>query len=165
MLGGNGFGYMPGQGGLERMPHAGRCVIGDDVDIGSNSCIDRGSIDDTVVGDGTKIDNLVQIGHNVRLGRRCLVMAQVGIAGSARIGDGVMLAGQVGVVGASQRSATEPASRRSPAWGTIFRAARTTAGRRPGPTGSGCAPTPCSTGWRPIAKEMEALVRERKTHA
>src|SRR5207342_1648567 len=58
VLGGTGFGYAPGQGGLERLQHAGRCIIGDDVDIGSNSCIDRGSVDDLVVGDATKIDNL-----------------------------------------------------------------------------------------------------------
>ena len=75
------------------------CIINDDVEIGANSCIDRGSIDDTVIGAGTKIDNLVQIGHNVQVGRLCLLMSQVGIAGSAHIEDGVILAGQVGVAG------------------------------------------------------------------
>jgi UDP-3-O-[3-hydroxymyristoyl] glucosamine N-acyltransferase len=69
------------------------------VEIGANSTIDRGSIDDTVIGDGTKIDNLVHVAHNVRIGRLCLLMAQVGIAGSAHIEDGVILAGQAGVGG------------------------------------------------------------------
>jgi UDP-3-O-[3-hydroxymyristoyl] glucosamine N-acyltransferase len=74
-------------------------VIEDDVEIGANTTIDRGSIDDTVIGAGTKIDNLVHVGHNVRVGRLCLIMAQVGIAGSVRIGDGVVLAGQAGIGG------------------------------------------------------------------
>jgi UDP-3-O-[3-hydroxymyristoyl] glucosamine N-acyltransferase len=82
-----------------KIPHVGRCIIGDDVEIGANTTIDRGSIDDTVIGAGTKIDNLVQVAHNVRIGRLCLIMAQVGIAGSARLEDGCILAGQVGVVG------------------------------------------------------------------
>jgi UDP-3-O-[3-hydroxymyristoyl] glucosamine N-acyltransferase len=99
VLGTTGFGYVSGPDGHDRIPHVGACLIGDDVDIGANTCIDRGSLDDTVIGDGTKIDNLVQIGHNVRIGRRCLLMAGVGVAGSTRIGDGVVLAGQVGVAG------------------------------------------------------------------
>jgi UDP-3-O-[3-hydroxymyristoyl] glucosamine N-acyltransferase len=71
--------------------------VGDDVEIGANSCIDRGTIRDTVIGDGTKLDNLVQIGHNVVVGRDCLFAGQVGVAGSTRIGDHVVLGGQVGV--------------------------------------------------------------------
>jgi len=98
-LGTDGFGYVPGSDGAahQKIPHVGRCVIGDDVEIGANSCVDRGSVDDTVVGPGTKIDNLVHVAHNVRIGARCLIMAQVGIAGSTRIEDDVILAGQVGV--------------------------------------------------------------------
>lgn len=99
VLGSDGFGYVPGKGGLEKIPHVGRCVIGDDVEIGANTTIDRGSVDDTVVGPGTKIDNLVQIGHNCRIGARCVIMAQVGIAGSTRLEDDVVLAGQVGLAG------------------------------------------------------------------
>lgn len=95
----DGFGYVFRDGVHARIPHVGRCIIHDDVDIGANSTLDRGSVDDTVIGPGTRIDNLVQVGHNVRIGARCLVMAQVGIAGSAHIGDGVILAGQVGVAG------------------------------------------------------------------
>ena len=99
VLGSDGFGYVPGRAGHEKIPHVGRCVIGDDVEIGANTTIDRGSVDDTVVGAGTKIDNLVQIGHNCRVGERCLIMAQVGLAGSTRVEDDVILAGQVGVKG------------------------------------------------------------------
>ena len=98
-IGSDGFGYVQAGGAHQKIPHVGRCVIEDDVEIGANTTIDRGSIDDTVVGRGTKIDNLVQIGHNVRIGKLCIIMAQVGIAGSSRIGDGVVLAGQAGISG------------------------------------------------------------------
>jgi UDP-3-O-[3-hydroxymyristoyl] glucosamine N-acyltransferase len=98
-VGSDGFGYVFTGGEHSKIPHVGRCVIGNDVEIGANTTLDRGSIDDTMVGDGTKIDNLVQIGHNVQIGSRCLIMAQVGIAGSARIGDGCVLAGQAGLGG------------------------------------------------------------------
>ena len=97
VVGGPGFGYLSGATGHTRIPHVGGCILEDDVEIGSNSCIDRGSVDDTVIGSGTKIDNLVHVGHNVRIGRGCLLMAGVGIAGSTRIGDDVILAGHVGV--------------------------------------------------------------------
>lgn len=98
-IGSDGFGYVFRDGAHQPIPHVGRCVIGDDVDVGANSTIDRGSVDDTVIGAGTKIDNLVQIGHNVRIGRLCLIMAQVGIAGSVHIEDGVIMAGQSGSAG------------------------------------------------------------------
>jgi UDP-3-O-[3-hydroxymyristoyl] glucosamine N-acyltransferase len=98
-LGADGFGYIYREGRHQKIPHVGRCIVEDDVEIGANTTIDRGSIDDTVIGAGTKIDNLVHVGHNVRVGRLCLIMAQVGIAGSARVEDGCILAGQVGVGG------------------------------------------------------------------
>jgi UDP-3-O-[3-hydroxymyristoyl] glucosamine N-acyltransferase len=98
-IGSDGFGYVQRDGQHLKIPHVGRCIIEDDVEIGANTTIDRGSIDDTVVGAGTKVDNLVQIAHNVRIGRMCLIMAQVGIAGSVRVEDGAMLLGQVGVSG------------------------------------------------------------------
>ncbi|HKG95431.1 MAG TPA: UDP-3-O-(3-hydroxymyristoyl)glucosamine N-acyltransferase [Gemmatimonadaceae bacterium] len=98
-LGGDGFGYVFRDGRHDKIPHVGRCIVEDDVEIGANTTIDRGSIDDTVIGAGTKIDNLVHVGHNVRIGRLCLLMAQVGIAGSARIEDGCILAGQAGLGG------------------------------------------------------------------
>ena len=98
-LGSDGFGYIPGRGGElpRKIPQIGRCIIGDDVEIGANTTVDRGSVDDTVIGPGTKIDNLVQVAHNVRIGARCLIAAMVGIAGSSHVGDDVFLAGQVGV--------------------------------------------------------------------
>jgi UDP-3-O-[3-hydroxymyristoyl] glucosamine N-acyltransferase len=99
VLGSDGFGYIPGRDGEphRKIPHVGRCLIGDDVEIGANTCIDRGSVDDTVIGSGTKIDNLVHIAHNVRIGARCLIMAQAGIAGSCQVEDDVIIAGQAGV--------------------------------------------------------------------
>lgn len=98
-LGGDGFGFLPGRDGAQhrKIPHVGRCVIGDDVEIGTNTCVDRGSVDDTVIDDGTKIDNLVHIAHNVHVGKRCLIMALAGIAGSSHIEDDVIIAGQVGI--------------------------------------------------------------------
>ncbi|HUF65759.1 MAG TPA: UDP-3-O-(3-hydroxymyristoyl)glucosamine N-acyltransferase [Gemmatimonadaceae bacterium] len=98
-VGSDGFGYVFRDGQHARVPHVGRCIIGDDVDIGANTTIDRGSLDDTVIGAGTKIDNLVQIGHNVKVGRLCLLIAQVGISGSTHIEDGVVVAGQAGIGG------------------------------------------------------------------
>jgi UDP-3-O-[3-hydroxymyristoyl] glucosamine N-acyltransferase len=83
---------------LTKIPHIGTVRIEDDVEIGANCCIDRAKTAATVIGSGTKIDNLVHIAHNVRVGRSCLLISQVGIAGSSTLGDGVVLAGQVGVV-------------------------------------------------------------------
>jgi UDP-3-O-[3-hydroxymyristoyl] glucosamine N-acyltransferase len=98
-IGSDGFGYVYKDGRHEKIPHVGRCIVEDDVEIGAGTTIDRGSIDDTVIGAGTKIDNLVHVAHNVRIGRLCLIAAQVGISGSARIEDGVVLGGQVGLQG------------------------------------------------------------------
>ncbi|HMJ18633.1 MAG TPA: UDP-3-O-(3-hydroxymyristoyl)glucosamine N-acyltransferase [Gemmatimonadaceae bacterium] len=98
-IGCDGFGYVFRDGAHQKIQHVGRCIIGDDVEIGANTTIDRGSIDDTVIGNGTKIDNLVHIAHNVRIGEKCLLMAQVGIAGSVIVGDGAILAGQAGISG------------------------------------------------------------------
>lgn len=98
-IGSDGFGYVFRDGAHQKIPHVGRCVVSDDVEIGANTTIDRGSIDDTIIGPGTKIDNLVHVGHNVRIGALCLIMAQVGIAGSTHVEDGAILAGQVGLAG------------------------------------------------------------------
>ena len=99
VLGGAGFGYISDREGHVRIPHVGGCVLGDEVEIGSNSCVDRGSIDDTVIGPGTKLDNHVHVGHNAHLGARCLVMGGAVIAGSAELGDGVIVAGHAGIAG------------------------------------------------------------------
>ena len=97
VIGGPGFGFAAGPAGVTRIPQIGRVVLGDRVEIGANTAIDRGAVGDTIIGDGTKIDNLVQIGHNVRLGRDCLLAAQVGIAGSTKVGDRVMFGGKAGI--------------------------------------------------------------------
>lgn len=96
-IGYDGFGFQLINGQHHRIPQLGRVIIGNDVEIGANSCIDRGALDDTVIGDGTRIDNLVQIAHNDKLGRGCVVVAQVGIAGSCNLGNYVVLGGQVGL--------------------------------------------------------------------
>ncbi len=98
-LGQDGFGFAMGPSGHQKMPQIGRVIIQDDVEIGAGTCIDRGANRDTIVGEGTKIDNLVQIGHNVVIGRHCVIVAQTGISGSAILDDFVVLGGQVGVVG------------------------------------------------------------------
>jgi UDP-3-O-[3-hydroxymyristoyl] glucosamine N-acyltransferase len=98
-IGQAGFGFAPDREGPVKVPQLGRVVIGDDVDIGANTTIDRGSGHDTVIGPGTMIDNLVQIGHNVVLGRGCILAGQVGISGSTRLGDFVMAGGQAGLAG------------------------------------------------------------------
>jgi len=98
-VGVDGFGYVLHQSQHKKVPQVGRCVLEDDVEVGANVCIDRGSVGETRVGAGTKIDNLVHIAHNVSIGKGCIIVAQVGIAGSTTLGNGVALAGQVGIVG------------------------------------------------------------------
>jgi UDP-3-O-[3-hydroxymyristoyl] glucosamine N-acyltransferase len=98
-IGQDGFGFAMGRAGHQKVPQIGRVIVQDDVEIGANATIDRGALRDTVIGEGTKIDNLVQIGHNVVVGRHCIIVAQTGISGSAELGDFVALGGQVGVVG------------------------------------------------------------------
>lgn len=99
VLGSDGFGFAPGPDGLRKIPQIGVVRVGDDVEIGANTTIDRAVLEATAVGSGTKIDNLVQIGHNVHVGRHCILVGQVGISGSTKVGDNVTMAGQVGVSG------------------------------------------------------------------
>ncbi len=98
-IGQDGFGFALGPNGHLKVPQIGRVIIQDNVEIGANSSIDRGSLKDTVIGEGSKIDNLVQIGHNVVLGRHCVIVAQVGISGSTELGDFVVMGGHSGAVG------------------------------------------------------------------
>ena len=98
-VGQDGFGFAPGAQGHEKVPQLGRVIINDDVEVGANTTIDRGAGPDTIIGAGTKIDNLVQIGHNVEIGEGCFVVAQVGISGSTKVGDFAMIGGQAGIVG------------------------------------------------------------------
>jgi UDP-3-O-[3-hydroxymyristoyl] glucosamine N-acyltransferase len=97
VVGADGFGYIARGGRHLKVPQVGAAVLEDDVEVGANSAIDRATLDETRVGAGTKIDNLVQVGHNVRVGRSSILCGQAGIAGSSTIGDGVVLAGQAGV--------------------------------------------------------------------
>jgi UDP-3-O-[3-hydroxymyristoyl] glucosamine N-acyltransferase len=97
VVGSDGFGYVFAEGRHHKFPQLGGVIIEDDVEIGSNSTVDRGSLGTTVIGAGTKIDNLVQVAHNVKIGRHCVIAAQTGISGSVEIGDYVVLGGQVGV--------------------------------------------------------------------
>jgi UDP-3-O-[3-hydroxymyristoyl] glucosamine N-acyltransferase len=98
-IGQDGFGFAMSRQGHLKVPQVGRVIIQDDVEIGANSTVDRGALKDTVIGEGTKIDNLVQIGHNVVMGRHCVIVGQVGIAGSAELGDHVVMGGHSGLVG------------------------------------------------------------------
>jgi UDP-3-O-[3-hydroxymyristoyl] glucosamine N-acyltransferase len=98
-VGQDGFGYAMGPKGHRKVPQVGRVIIQDDVEIGANTTVDRGASRDTIIGEGTKIDNLVQIAHNVVIGRHCVIVSQVGISGSTTLEDFVVLGGQVGVIG------------------------------------------------------------------
>jgi UDP-3-O-[3-hydroxymyristoyl] glucosamine N-acyltransferase len=96
-VGGPGFGFASSSAGHVKIPQLGRVIVQDRVEVGANSTIDRGALADTVIGEGTKIDNLVQIGHNTVIGRHCILVAQVGLSGSITLGDFVVLGGKVGV--------------------------------------------------------------------
>jgi UDP-3-O-[3-hydroxymyristoyl] glucosamine N-acyltransferase len=99
VIGSDGFGYVFDTSFHRKVPQIGNVIIGDDVEIGSNSSVDRGALGSTVIGKGTKIDNLVQVAHNVEIGEHCILCSQVGIAGSAKLGSYCVLAGQVGIAG------------------------------------------------------------------
>ena len=99
VIGSDGFGYVFDAGFHRKVPQIGNVIIGDDVEIGANVTVDRGALGSTVIGKGTKIDNLVQVAHNVQIGEHCILCAQVGIAGSAKLGNYCVLAGQVGIAG------------------------------------------------------------------
>lgn len=99
VIGADGFGYATEDGVHHKIPQIGSVRVGDDVEIGANTTIDRGALDDTVIGDGSKIDNLVTVGHGARTGRGCILVAQVGISGSTELGDHVVMGGQAGAAG------------------------------------------------------------------
>jgi len=99
VVGSDGYGYVLDGGSHRKVPQIGNVILGDDVEIGANVTIDRGALGPTVIGKGTKIDNLVQIAHNVRIGEHCLVIAQAGVAGSSKLGNYVIVAGQAGIAG------------------------------------------------------------------
>ncbi|MDG6094372.1 UDP-3-O-(3-hydroxymyristoyl)glucosamine N-acyltransferase [Acetobacter sp. AN02] len=98
-IGQDGFGFAVGPEGFETVPQLGRVILGDDVEIGANATIDRGSVQDTVIGRGSRLDNLVQIGHNTKLGQNCIIVSQAGVSGSTELGDRVTVAAQAGLIG------------------------------------------------------------------
>lgn len=160
-IGSDGFGYVFSGGNHAKIPHVGRCIIENDVEIGANTTVDRGSIDDTIIGAGTKIDNLVQIGHNVKVGKLCLIMAQVGIAGSANIGDGCVVAGQAGLGGHITIGAGAKIAGQSGVFGNV----------PPGESWSGYPARPHRESLRAtgalfrlagMVKDLERLIEERK---
>ena len=99
VIGSDGFGFQPSKDGYKKIPQLGNVIVEDNVEIGSNCTIDRGTLGSTIIGKGTKIDNLIQIAHNVKLGQNNVIAAQAGIAGSTTMGDWNMIGGQVGIVG------------------------------------------------------------------
>ena len=99
VIGSEGYGFDQSEGSHKKIPHLGKVVVEDDVEIGANTCIDRARFEETRIGAGSKIDNLVQIGHNVRIGKGCLIVAQVGIAGSVEFENNVVVGGQAGFAG------------------------------------------------------------------
>jgi UDP-3-O-[3-hydroxymyristoyl] glucosamine N-acyltransferase len=99
VIGSDGFGYVLDEGKHRKVPQVGNVVIGDDVEIGANTTIDRGALGPTTIGKGTKIDNVVQIGHNVQIGEHCIIIAQCAIAGSTKIGNYTVIAGNVAIAG------------------------------------------------------------------
>jgi UDP-3-O-[3-hydroxymyristoyl] glucosamine N-acyltransferase len=119
VIGGQGFGWAFLDGGLRRIPQIGYVQLGDDVEIGSNACVDRAQTGVTSIGEGTKIDNLVQIGHNCRIGKHCAIAAQCGLAGSTIVGDYVQMGGQVGVAGHLAIGSRVRIAARSEVWGNI----------------------------------------------
>jgi UDP-3-O-[3-hydroxymyristoyl] glucosamine N-acyltransferase len=149
-IGQDGFGFAMGPAGHLKVPQLGRVVIEDDVEIGANTTIDRGAGPDTVIGAGTKIDNLVQIGHNVQVGPGCILVAQVGIAGSSRLGEFVAAGGQVGIAGHLHIGA----GARIAAQSGIFRDVE------PGATIGGSPAVPITEFWRQCAA-LQRLARRR----
>jgi UDP-3-O-[3-hydroxymyristoyl] glucosamine N-acyltransferase len=119
VIGSEGFGWAFLEGRLERIPQIGNVILEDEVEIGANSCIDRAQTGSTLIGQGTKIDNLVQIGHNCRIGKHCAIAAQTGFAGSTSVGDFVKIAGQVGTRGHMHIGSRSTVAGQSGVWGDV----------------------------------------------
>jgi UDP-3-O-[3-hydroxymyristoyl] glucosamine N-acyltransferase len=151
-LGQPGFGFASAAAGHLKIPQLGRVIVQDKVEIGACTTIDRGALGDTVIGEGTKIDNLVQIGHNTRTGRHCVIVAQVGISGSCELGDFVVLGGQAGVadharIGDGARIAAKSG---------------VTPGELPGGQDYGGVPARLMKNWRRELAAVALLARRRK---
>ena len=151
-IGQDGFGFAMGAGGHHKVPQIGRVIIQDRVEIGANSTVDRGANRDTVIGEGTKIDNLVQIGHNASIGRHCVIVGLAGISGSATLGDYVVVAGQAGIVGHTKVGDGAQVGGGSGVHGDVA----------PGERVMGYPAIKASTWMRQAAKQMLADKKDRK---
>lgn len=151
-IGQDGFGFAMGPGGHHKVPQIGRVIIQDKVEIGANTTIDRGANRDTVIGEGTKIDNLVQIGHNVTIGCHCVIVGLVGVSGSATLGDYVVVAGQAGIVGHTNIGNGAQIGGGSGVHGDVG----------PGERVMGYPAVPASRWMRQAAKEMLAAKKAKK---
>jgi len=151
-IGQDGFGFAMGPGGHHKVPQIGRVIIQDRVEIGANTTIDRGANRDTVIGEGTKIDNLVQIGHNVTIGCHCVIVGLVGVSGSATLGDYVVVAGQAGIVGHTNIGNGAQVGGGSGVHGDVG----------PGERVMGYPAVPASRWMRQAAKEMLAAKKAKK---
>lgn len=151
-IGQDGFGFAMGAGGHLKVPQIGRVIIQDKVEVGANSTIDRGANRDTTIGEGTKIDNLVQIGHNATIGRHCVIVGLAGISGSATLGDYVVVAGQAGIVGHTKIGDGAQVGGGSGVHGDV----------EPGDKVMGYPAVKASTWMRQAAKTMLADKRDRK---
>ncbi len=151
-IGQDGFGFAMGASGHHKVPQIGRVIIQDKVEIGANTAIDRGANRDTVIGEGTKIDNLVQIGHNVTIGRHCVIVGLAGVAGSATLGDYVVVAGQVGIVGHTHVGDGAQIGGGSGVHGDV----------EPGARVMGYPAIPATKWMREAAKQLLAAKREKK---
>lgn len=149
-IGQDGFGFAPDPAGHVKVPQIGRVVIGDDCDIGANTTIDRGAGPDTVIGPGSWIDNLVQIGHNVQIGRGCIIVALAGVSGSTKLGDFVALGGQSGLAGHLRIGTGAQIAAQSGVMGDV----------PAGETWSGAPAVPIREHFRQIA-QVQRLAREK----
>lgn len=150
-VGSDGFGFVPSPKGAIKVPQIGRVIIQDDVELGANTMVDRGALGDTIIGEGTKIDNGVQIAHNCVIGRFVVMAALTGLAGSARIGDGSMIGGQVGV---GNHITVGP--------GAQIAAQSGVAEDLPGGRAYGGSPARPAMEWKREIKLMARLARERR---
>ena len=151
-IGQDGFGYSSSAAGHKKIPQIGRVVIQDKVEIGANSTVDRGANRDTIIGEGTKIDNLVQIGHNATIGRHCIIVGLAGISGSATLGDYVVVAGQAGIVGHTKIGDGAQIGGGSGVHGDV----------EPGARVMGYPAIPASKWMRDAAKQLLAAKRDKK---
>jgi UDP-3-O-[3-hydroxymyristoyl] glucosamine N-acyltransferase len=150
-IGQDGFGFVPGTAGIVKIKQLGIVRIGDDVEIGAGTCIDRGAIEDTVIGNGCKIDNLVQIGHNCQIADNTIICGQVGLAGSTKVGSGVMLGGQVGIAGHVSIGDGAMVAAQSGVWSDV-----------PSKQVVGGTPAQPIRDWHKATAMIKALVRKRK---